>query len=413
MVRFNTSGYSGATNLSNGVQAVMSEHPPIEQRVLEFLEYIASSAVNVERVESRLAHLQKEAISILEQWNTRVQPSPEPVPVKILAATCACGRQMELSGNIRVESSPEPEVASDGFVYSASSSDLFKELGMNAEDAESAERGLNAVIRREDMKRSVVTSEIPVEPCPVSDTVAMDAGSSAGRVPARALKGPVVAGSNPAPHPPTQQPHGLNCPWLPKEINEELTRIADTAYAAAHRADMTSKEVTDYVAGTMALEGQGLTGEQIAALERKVADQQPVDCRAAFEAWFYPACKTGEIDSYMETRCYPADVLPVWIGFRAGCQYTATMRESLGCRYCGAEEGHWHSQCCSEYPVQQCTAEHLRSDQPKPADFASFLAEARVIVEASPLFRKFIDGTPLQNDIPVWMAEFAMKGGRP
>lgn len=35
------------------------------------------------------------------------------------------------------------------------------------------------------------------------------------------------------------------------------------------------------------------------------------------------------------------------------------------------------------------------------------LQRAHVIVKGSPLYRKFIDGTPLENDIAVWMADFA------
>ena len=34
--------------------------------------------------------------------------------------------------------------------------------------------------------------------------------------------------------------------------------------------------------------------------------------------------------------------------------------------------------------------------------------EAQQIVESSPLWKRFIDGTPLANDIAVWMVEFAL-----
>lgn len=43
----------------------------------------------------------------------------------------------------------------------------------------------------------------------------------------------------------------------------------------------------------------------------------------------------------------------------------------------------------------------------KPFDFVSALREAKTIVQSNALFKKFIDGTPLHNDIAVWMAEFA------
>lgn len=36
------------------------------------------------------------------------------------------------------------------------------------------------------------------------------------------------------------------------------------------------------------------------------------------------------------------------------------------------------------------------------------LAEAKAIVNGSPLFKKFIAGTPLENDIAVWMAGFRL-----
>ena len=39
-------------------------------------------------------------------------------------------------------------------------------------------------------------------------------------------------------------------------------------------------------------------------------------------------------------------------------------------------------------------------------DFAKLLSLAQSTVSASPLYHKFIDGTPLENDIAVWMVEF-------
>ena len=43
----------------------------------------------------------------------------------------------------------------------------------------------------------------------------------------------------------------------------------------------------------------------------------------------------------------------------------------------------------------------------KSPDIAAMLALAQSTVCASPLYRPFIDGTPLENDIAVWMVEFA------
>jgi len=42
-------------------------------------------------------------------------------------------------------------------------------------------------------------------------------------------------------------------------------------------------------------------------------------------------------------------------------------------------------------------------------DYVAILKEAKQIVNNSVLYRKFIDGTPLENDIAVWMADFAVK----
>lgn len=45
--------------------------------------------------------------------------------------------------------------------------------------------------------------------------------------------------------------------------------------------------------------------------------------------------------------------------------------------------------------------------------FVDALGAAQKIVGRCPLYRKFIDGTPLSNDIAVMMAEFLVKGGKP
>lgn len=48
----------------------------------------------------------------------------------------------------------------------------------------------------------------------------------------------------------------------------------------------------------------------------------------------------------------------------------------------------------------------------KPTDFVSLLREADEIVRAKPTWRRFIDGTPLSNDIAVWMVVFAQDVAR-
>ena len=47
--------------------------------------------------------------------------------------------------------------------------------------------------------------------------------------------------------------------------------------------------------------------------------------------------------------------------------------------------------------------------KPKDLDFVALHAKAQAHVQDSPLWKKFIDGTPLANDIAVWMAEFAVE----
>ena len=50
----------------------------------------------------------------------------------------------------------------------------------------------------------------------------------------------------------------------------------------------------------------------------------------------------------------------------------------------------------------------MTEDRPRlPTDYVSLLREARRLVEGSVLYKRFIDGTPLENDIAVWMADFA------
>lgn len=54
----------------------------------------------------------------------------------------------------------------------------------------------------------------------------------------------------------------------------------------------------------------------------------------------------------------------------------------------------------------------FRQSMAAKVGFVEALQEAKNIVAAYPLHRKFINGTPLENDIAVMMAEFAIKGGK-
>lgn len=59
--------------------------------------------------------------------------------------------------------------------------------------------------------------------------------------------------------------------------------------------------------------------------------------------------------------------------------------------------------------------ENLPDKQPaqqEPVDFASLLREAEEIVREKPTWKRFIDGTPLANDIAVWMTVFAQDVAR-
>lgn len=43
-----------------------------------------------------------------------------------------------------------------------------------------------------------------------------------------------------------------------------------------------------------------------------------------------------------------------------------------------------------------------------PLDWVAMLKDAIGIVKSKPTYKRFIDGTPLSNDVPVWMADFAV-----
>jgi hypothetical protein len=54
----------------------------------------------------------------------------------------------------------------------------------------------------------------------------------------------------------------------------------------------------------------------------------------------------------------------------------------------------------------------LAQPEQEPVDFASLLREAEEIMQSKPTWKRFIDGTPLANDIAVWMAVFAQDVAR-
>jgi len=60
--------------------------------------------------------------------------------------------------------------------------------------------------------------------------------------------------------------------------------------------------------------------------------------------------------------------------------------------------------------LRQAIAE-LESQE--PVAWIDFQKEAQQIVESKVLWKKFIDGTPLANDIACWMADFALQHTHP
>jgi hypothetical protein len=51
--------------------------------------------------------------------------------------------------------------------------------------------------------------------------------------------------------------------------------------------------------------------------------------------------------------------------------------------------------------------------EPEPMAWVDFQKEAQQIVESKALWKKFIDNTPLANDISCWMTDFALKNTAP
>ena len=104
--------------------------------------------------------------------------------------------------------------------------------------------------------------------------------------------------------------------------------------------------------------------------------QQPVDCRKAFEHWHEDTFGLSVVGYWDEVTYDHPNIQDRWNAWAdAWNARTPLVRESIS--------------------------------------FVDALAAAQKVVESYPLYRKFIDGTPLQNDIAVWMAEFLVKGGKP
>ena len=71
---------------------------------------------------------------------------------------------------------------------------------------------------------------------------------------------------------------------------------------------------------------------------------------------------------------------------------------------------------CKQYAIEQvqeileqAISEAAKQEQGEPVAWVDLLKEAQQIVESKFLWKRFIDGTPLANDIPCWMADFAQQ----
>jgi hypothetical protein len=64
------------------------------------------------------------------------------------------------------------------------------------------------------------------------------------------------------------------------------------------------------------------------------------------------------------------------------------------------------------YEVTELLRIRLAQLEQEPVDFTSLLSEAEEIVQGKPTWKRFIDGTPLANDIAVWMTVFAQDVAR-
>ena len=93
---------------------------------------------------------------------------------------------------------------------------------------------------------------------------------------------------------------------------------------------------------------------------------------------------------------------------KALCKWRNGKRSSVGFTELPMVEQHAYFE-----QADDAIAAYLERQPKREIGFVEALAEAKKIVEAYPLYSKFINGTPLQNDIAVMIAEFAVKGGKP
>lgn len=103
-------------------------------------------------------------------------------------------------------------------------------------------------------------------------------------------------------------------------------------------------------------------------------------------------------------------------GGEADMVQSGTSRQSciVECSSCGArresgDEGENSGRLWNERVIEAALA---AAPQGEPVAFHELLREAEAEVRAKPVWKRYIDGTPLANDVPVWMAVFAQHHAR-
>jgi len=62
----------------------------------------------------------------------------------------------------------------------------------------------------------------------------------------------------------------------------------------------------------------------------------------------------------------------------------------------------------AEQAIRAALARELLEGTNVPGEWAALLDEAQRYVRDKPQWQRWVDGTPLDNDVPVWMADFAL-----
>ncbi len=99
------------------------------------------------------------------------------------------------------------------------------------------------------------------------------------------------------------------------------------------------------------------------------------------------------------------------IGRRACCDVLSYNPHSESCK---AKQAITAIKAALAQPEQEPVADHFAgAGKMMPVAWVDLQKEAQQIVESKILWKRFIDGTPLANDIACWMADFAQQYARP